>query len=363
MKHAATIQMLSPGGGKIFRKDRLAKFIGIPLVAVAAVNVTGFIHNQNYTAGSLLFSYAYFIICAWIIWEGNVQFMILLKKKQKVSYHSYYRSILTLYAIVIIYTACIAAASLYAWMYFSEQNKVSQQQFFITVIVIVVSSVFIANLYEIFYLTSEQADTVKRAEQLNISKTHAELIALKNHIDPHFIFNSLNTLSYLISKDPVNAKHYNDTLAKVYHYILFNRDKNFVLVRDEIEFVTNFFYLLKIRFDKTIDMAIEIINLSAEEFFIPAISLQILLENAIKHNELNIKDPLKIYITVTSNFIVVKNRIIQKKYATATTGSGLINLDNRYKLLTGKTIIVYKNEEYFIVKLPVLNSEYENINC
>src|SRR4030095_12712042 len=186
---------------------------------------------------------------------------------------------------------------------------------------------------------------------------HAELVALKNQIDPHFIFNSLNTLSYLISTDPLNARLYNDTLAKVYHYILFNREKNLVLVREEIEFLSNFFYLLKIRFGKAIDMIIEIDSLQAEELCVPPISLQILLENAIKHNELSENNPLTIHISVSPNFIVVKNKIIKKTYQQPTAGTGLNNLDNRYKLLTAKNIIVYKNSEYFIVKLPVLNSK------
>ena len=87
---------------------------------------------------------------------------------------------------------------------------------------------------------------LKRAEQLNLAKTHAELVALKNQIDPHFIFNSLNTLSYLISIDPANARLYNDTLAKVYHIFYLIKKKILCLVREEIEFLSNFFYLLKI---------------------------------------------------------------------------------------------------------------------
>jgi LytS/YehU family sensor histidine kinase len=110
-------------------------------------------------------------------------------------------------------------------------DTTSLNHLFSTVAAIIVSAIFVASIYEIFYLSEEQADTVKRAKQLDIAKTHAELVALKKSDRSAFIFNSLNTLSYLISTDPLNARLYNDTLAKVYHYILFNREKNLVLVR------------------------------------------------------------------------------------------------------------------------------------
>jgi len=102
---------------------------------------------------------------------------------------------------------------------------------------------------------------------------------------------------------------------------------------------------------------IEIKSLFAEDLFIPPISLQILLENAIKHNELSVTHPLTIYVSVSSNYVTIKNQVIQKTYKPPSTGTGLNNLDNRYKLLTGKNIIVYKNNDHFTVKLPLLNPQ------
>jgi len=357
MKSAATINVFASGGEKVFRNDVLIKSFCIPVIAIGIVNFTGLIHNKNYSTLNLIISYTYFIALAWAIWQGNVQLMILLKKNFKVSYNAYYKSILALYTMIIVYTIITTTSGVGLWLYFSLEDKTSVAHLPAAVAITVIASIFIANLYEIFYLKSEQADTIKRAEQLNLAKTHAELVALKNQIDPHFIFNSLNTLSYLISIDPMNARLYNDTLAKVYHYILFNKEKNFVLVREEIEFLSHFFYLLKIRFGNAIDMIVKIDSLETEDLYIPPISLQILLENAIKHNELNENKPLIIDVQVSSNFILVKNKIHKKQYAASGAGSGLNNLDNRYKLLTTKNIIVYKNADYFIVKLPVLNTK------
>lgn len=352
MRNGVTINVLAAGGGKIFKKDRLIKFLAIPMVAIGIIKFTGLIKEERYSGAALWINYLYFILVAWTIWEGNVQLMILLKTKYKTPLEKYYRGLLLLYVVIIAYTAVIGTIGLTLWAHFSGESPDSIAR---VVVTIVFSALLITNVYEIFYLKAEQADTIKRAEQLNIAKTHAELIALKNHIDPHFIFNSLNTLSYLISKDPCNARLYNDTLAKVYRYILLNRESNLVHVREEIEFLSNYFYLVKIRFGKAIDMIIEIESLYAEELFIPPISLQILLENAIKHNELSEKDPLVMRVHVTSASIIVVNKIIRKTYAESTAGTGLTNLDNRYKLITNTNISVQKTEDQFIVRLPILN--------
>jgi sensor histidine kinase YesM len=357
MEAAATIKIFAPKEKTLFKRDWLVKLISIPALAVAIANFTGIITNVRYNALHLFINYAYFIALAWIIWEGNVRLLIFLKKNFSLPLKVYYKSILILYSFIIAYTALIASAGLLLWVAFSNEGRSVYGNLITSVSVIIVSAIFVTNLYEIFYLKEQQQDVEKRAEQLNIAKTHAELVALKNQIDPHFLFNSLNTLSYLISSDPVNARLYNDTLARVYRYILVNREKNLVTVGDEIEFLSNFFYLLKIRFDNAIDMLIEIKNVLAEELFLPPISLQILLENAIKHNELSVVNPLTIYVSVSLNYITIKNRVIQKSYNPPSTGTGLNNLDNRYKLLTGKNILVYKNSDQFTVKLPLLNPQ------
>jgi two-component system LytT family sensor kinase len=356
MEPAATI-IFSEKDKFLFKKDWLIKLIGVVVLAVSIVNFTSIITNARYTILQLTISYVYFIMLAWIIWEGNVRLMIFIKKNLRLPSKVYYKSILALYAFIILYTGFIATGGLSLWITLSSEDGSAYKHVFTAVTIIVVAALFITNLYEMFYLKAQQQDTERRAEQLNVAKTHAELVALKNQIDPHFLFNSLNTLSYLISSDPANARLYNDTLARVYRYILINREKNLVSAADELEFLSNFFYLLKIRFDNAVNMVIEIKSIAAEELFLPPISLQILLENAIKHNELSCTNPLTINVTVSSSYIAIRNRMIQKTYKPPTTGTGLKNLDNRYKLLTGKNIIVYRNNEYFTVKLPLINPQ------
>lgn len=355
MEPAATI--LFSREKAFFQRDWPVKLMAIPTLAVSITNITGIITNKRYSQFHLVLNYVYFIALAWIIWEGNVWLLRFVKKNIKLPSKVYYKNILVLYAFIILYTSFIATGGLSLWLAFSSEGSSAYEKIFVTVIIIIVAALFVTNLYEIFYLKEQQQDIEKRAEQLNIAKTHAELVALKNQIDPHFLFNSLNTLSYLISSDPLNARLYNDTLARVYRYILINREKNLVSAADELEFLSNFFYLLKIRFDNAVNMLIEIKNMTAEDLFLPPISLQILLENAIKHNELSCANPLTINVTVSSSYVIIRNKMMQKTYVPTSTGTGLHNLDNRYKLLTGKNIIVYKNNDYFTVKLPLVNPQ------
>lgn len=347
-------QQLIAGGKKIFTSDKPVKLILIPALAIVIPNETGLITNNIYNNEELLIQYICFIVLAWIIWNSNVRLMIFLKDNVKLPNTQYYKSISLLLSTIIICTGVISSVALLLWHSLSKEDD-NYNPVVNSIVFIVISAVFITNIYENFFLNKEHADTLSRVEQLDLAKTHAELVALKNQIDPHFIFNSLNTLSYLISSNTNNARLYTETLAKVYHYILANREKNLVVLHEEIEFVSNYFYLLKIRFDKAINLVIEFNDTAAEDLLILPISLQILLENVMKHNELSQEQPLTFHISISTGYAVVRNKINRKKYPVSTPRVGLNNLDNRYKLLTGKNILVQNNGEIFLVRLPLIN--------
>jgi LytS/YehU family sensor histidine kinase len=270
------------------------------------------------------------------------------------SRRSYYRIIIALFFANIVYTGILSALLLRLWLLASHESQTGNDHLLDTVLVLIIVGCFITNIYEILFLNLEKEYNESRVEQLNVAKAQAELEALKNQIDPHFIFNSLNTLSFLITRDPVNARLYNDTLAHVYRYILSNKERDLVLLREEIEFISNYFYLLKIRFAEAVSMVIEITDLSAENFLIPPISLQALVENAIKHNEFSDKKPLTIDVSISADYVIVRNVMNRRSNPQATSKIGLSNLDNRYKLLTKRNILVENNFESFIVKLPIV---------
>jgi sensor histidine kinase YesM len=334
--------------------DRAVKLFCTPVLGILIPNITGLISNNKYRAAELFASYLYFIFIALVVWQGNVWLMYFIKKKSEWQYNNYYKIILSLFFSNIIYSGIVSALMLYLWKTYSAENYPDWGPIINTSLIIIIAATFITNIYEIIFLNNEREFNLSRVEQLNVAKAQAELEALKNQIDPHFIFNSLNTLSYLIMKEPQNAKLFNDTLAKVYRYILSNKDKDLVLLKEEIEFISNYFYLLKIRFREAINMEIEINDLSADDFLIPPISLQALVENAIKHNDFNDRSPLTINVSVSSNFIIVKNAIQPKAHVQPSSKTGLVNLGNRYRLITNRHVVIESSFNIFSVKLPVL---------
>lgn len=332
----------------------MVKFIGVPVLGFLIPNLTGLITNRLYNYSELVACYLFFTTVAFLVWEGNVRLMYFIRARYPWTKNSYYKIIVSLFFANIVYSGLISSVLLNLWSFCSHETRPGNEPLINSVLIIIISACFITNIYEILFLNREKVVTESRVEQLNVAKAQAELEALKNQIDPHFIFNSLNTLSFLITRDPKSARLYNDTLARVYRYILSNKDRDLVLLREEIEFISNYFYLLKIRFADAISMTIEITDLSAENFLIPPISLQALVENAIKHNEFSEKKPMAIDVSIHSDYVIVKNVLNRRDGTQPGSKIGLSNLDNRYKLLTKRNIIVENNFESFTVKLPII---------
>jgi sensor histidine kinase YesM len=334
--------------------DRMVKIVGIPTIGILVPNLTGLITNRLYNYSELAACYLFFIVVVFLVWEGNVRLMYYIRARIPWSKTSYYKIVIAFFCTNIVYSGFLTFGLLHLWILASYEPQPATEHLIDTVLLIIIAACFISNIYEIIFLNLEKKYNESKVEQLNVAKAQAELEALKNQIDPHFIFNSLNTLSFLITRDPQNARLYNDTLARVYRYILSNKERDLVLLREEVEFISNYFYLLKIRFAEAISMVIQITDLSAENFLIPPISLQALVENAIKHNEFSEKKPLTIDVSISADYVIVRNIMNRRSDPQPTSKIGLSNLDNRYKLLTKRNIQVENNFQSFTVKLPIV---------
>ncbi|MBT30700.1 MAG: hypothetical protein CMO01_13655 [Thalassobius sp.] len=216
----------------------------------------------------------------------------------------------------------------------------------------------------VFYVNRYSATKV---EALRFQKQYAEakFDALKNQVNPHFLFNSFNVLSTLVYKDQDNAIEFINQMSKVYRYVLKHQDEKLVNLREELDFIDAYIYLLKIRFQEKIDFDIQLSG-DLESHFIAPVTLQILLENAIKHNEISKSNPLliKIYNSIDNNYIIIGNSVKPKsdKYIDSTF-VGLKNIKARYQFISNKSIEINFNEREFIVKIPLLQMlEHESIN-
>ena len=194
--------------------------------------------------------------------------------------------------------------------------------------------------------------------QLIIENTKNRYEALKNQLDPHFLFNTLNTLDGLIGFDDEKAHNYLQNLSSSFRYTIQN--KEITTLKDELNFAKSYTYLMKIRYGDNLSIQYNV-NERYNDFYIMPISLQLLIENAIKHNVINDKRPLTILIETTENNTIKVSNTIQPKISAETSeGVGLANLTERYNLLFGKEIVITQNG-VFGVEIPLIEQINDNL--
>ncbi len=179
---------------------------------------------------------------------------------------------------------------------------------------------------------------------------------LKSQINPHFLFNSLNTLSSLIYIDANKADEFTGMLSKIYRYILDHQDNELTTVNDEIEFINKYIYLQKIRFDNNFEVQIDDYSKHKDMMIVP-LSLQILLENVFKHNIISDNIKIKISINFEQNYIIIENNKVPKKDEQISHNVGINNIINRYKLICDKECIIENTDNIFKVKLPLIENK------
>ena len=201
-----------------------------------------------------------------------------------------------------------------------------------------------------FYIIWRKA--IEREQQLREENLKYKYRNLKSQVNPHFLFNSLNTLSEIVYEDAKQADRYIQKLSGIYRYILENEENDLIPLNEELEFVKQYFDLQKERDNDKILLDIDCQE--AERFKVIPVSIQILVENALKHNLMSEQHPLKIQIYCSGGYIVVSNVIQRKSILESSPQTGLSNLKERVKLMLRKELIILEEEGYFIVKLPVI---------
>lgn len=220
-------------------------------------------------------------------------------------------------------------------------------------IILPVFSIF----FGIYFLTKWKKATLE-IEDAKKEAIRSELLALKNHLDPHFLFNNLNILSSLIDTENEYAQSFLEKFADVYRYVLKNKESEVIQLKLELEFLESYIYLINTRFEHQVEFRLNI-NKQALEKFIPTLTIQMLVENALKHNKFSRKEKLIIRIDSRSDLLIVNNNYSPKAsdQLGENSGSGLINIEKRYELLSSQKPLVKIENDQFIVELPLLMSE------
>lgn len=326
----------------------------VPGFGLLIPNLTGLFGELSRFDIRYWLGYLCFILLAYTIWWGN-RWLYLRQRKYFDWFQRPISKIITVLFANIFYTAPVTLLWCWTW-YKIGDLPADWQALKDTTLFNVIAVIFITHVYETAFLIKDRETDLLRLAKLEQSRALAELEALKNQVDPHFMFNSLNTLSHLVNTDQQTAQEFIEKLADVYRYILQSKEKDLVSLVEEIQFLNNYFDLLRLRFGTSIELEIQ--GTEQHLHFLPPISLQLLLENAVKHNGFDAKSPLRIKVNCQKDFVLFANNRREKVgIESLSNGIGLKNLNNRFELLIKKPIEVLEGATEFLVRLPLVNLE------
>lgn len=337
---------------KIDINDRLVRIIGIQFFGIVIPNATGLISNSDRSVYYLIGAYAYFTLIAFLIWQGNR--IILFKLEEKYNWFiNPAQKVVMILGGNVFYTAPLVVLMLLGW-YRVSGNQADWTVIQITAVVCVICVIFITHAYETVILIKQRESDKVKGEKLERAKIQAELEALKNQIDPHFMFNSLNNLAHLIDKNPGKAKEFTENLAEVYRYILSNKESKLVMLEDELLFLNKYIALLHLRFDDSLKVDFNLDDQDKARFLIPPISIFFALENVVKHNEISRRHPMAVEIGKKGHILYITNPVKERKQKPHSTQVGLVNLDERFKIIVGSGINTEMENNKFKLQLPML---------
>jgi sensor histidine kinase YesM len=333
--------------------DIMMRMIGIPLFGIIIPNIAGLFGDFRYNDRLYWFGYFYFISLSAFVWQGN-RYLLFRTRKRFTWFDKPIEKLILLFINNIFYTSPLTVAWLCLWYRMAGFDHVHWDVIKIVVLVNVICVLFVTHVYEtVFMVKEQQGEQLKNAE-LSRAKAEAELDALKNQIDPHFMFNSLNSLSYLITTNPKKAALFTDHLAEVYRYILSQKDQTLVLLEDELIFTHKYTELLHLRFGNAIEFKRKFSSALDKQFLIPPMSVFVALENAVKHNEISEQFPLEVNIDIQNDHLIINNKMRAKRNVQHSSGIGLNNLKERFRITSGKVVDVQKKQDEFEVRLPLM---------
>jgi two-component system, LytTR family, sensor kinase len=216
-------------------------------------------------------------------------------------------------------------------------------------------TIMIIAIYESIYSMNQLRQSVEEKEMLKRESLYAQLDALKTQVNPHFLFNNLNTLCSIIPENPGQAVDFVQQLSKVYRHILEVKDEQSICLKEELDVLQAYGFLLKTRFGNNLTINIRVAEEKLQKKIAP-LSLQLLMENAIKHNIVSANRPLKIEVYTLNGNIIVSNNLQVKKQVNESTRSGLDNIRNRYRLLSDQLVEVKESQADFTVSIPLLEN-------
>ncbi|WP_347839607.1 histidine kinase [uncultured Draconibacterium sp.] len=333
---------------------QLIKHLQILAGAMAISIVFSLILLQKiFHAGLLNMLVLTFIQLELFLWLGTRFFRSIdpesagFRKKTIVRFLLFYLTVLLIALLLFLLT----------YLYHFTKSGYSYAEFFPSLLSSDLQTFFAATLIgfgigALFFFYTQWADAIKRMQKLKEEKLIFQYETLKTQVNPHFLFNSLNTLSSLVNTNAGLSEKFIQKLSAVYRYVLEHQDKDLVALSSEMQFVKDFFYLQKIRDGEKIELKVEFSEMNNKQ--IMPVSIQMLVENAIKHNVATRTEPLRITIHFEGmDKLVVRNDLRQRMQLSSSSKIGLKNLNERCKLILKREIEVQETRDEFIVRVPL----------
>ncbi len=329
------------------------RIIGIPILGAFLCTV---FNEPPYTIDKLSIS----VLITAFMWQGDYMIIIFFRKRWPKLQDTQIRILTTIacvavYNSVMDYTLCSTLNSLTSWKYDVLESGAGfyiLKNLGITFIV--------GTLYEAGYFFERWRIQTVETEEIKNRQLRTELDVLKSQLSPHFLFNSLNTLIALIHENPQQAAKFTEKLSNVYRYTLAHRDREVVRLSTELEFAEAYFYLLKMRFEEGLQLKIDV-PLECKSMYIAPLTIQLLMENVVKHNILSVHKPLHIDIYCENGLnIIVRNNYQPRSTPSESTNLGLSNIKKRYMHLSNREVDIIRSCEYFMVAIPLIAVESTN---
>jgi len=358
----------------LFNKERRIKYLGFDDVwfSIVGIIILSFLVDYliinsfgRFPLQEALISYSISILFATLNWVIIRPVIMLLRKKYPGLKDSLKR-------IAIMFLGIISTVLLVDQIVNFIFSSVLPESFnyhsnYTILVQICVINLMTIAVYEAIYFHIQLKDSIRREEQTKQAIIQAQLDTLKNQAQPHFLFNTLNTLRDIIDQNAKeDAKKFVDKLSDIYRFILESGKINTTSLGKELKFAKAYMHIQSERFGENLSVNWNIPEDKMGSIIIP-MSLQLLLENAMKHNVISRAKPLEINVTVKGNNLVISNKIQAKSTQLHSTKMGLKNIETRYKLITGQSIEIVNDQDQFIVSLPLLQStdqitNHEGIN-
>jgi sensor histidine kinase YesM len=330
-----------------YRREYIIRIAGITIVSAISVIV-----DFGYDEASAGFFKAFLVsfIRTALIWHGS---MLIIQ--YAISRFSLFKETAKLIAVQVValsvFVLLVELGEIYAIENYLNIN-LTQSNKTALVLGALLITFMISAIYASVAFFIQWKENLLRTQALEKANLEARYDTLRNQVNPHFLFNSLNTLLMLVNDNPVASK-YVESISEIMRYMLQSRDKEAVLLRDELKIALDYVFIQQSRFGDKLNVVFDI----PEKYYhyaMPPLALQMLLENAIKHNVISKEDPLYVKVYVVENlFVVIENTVKAKLDKDASTGVGLDNIRNRYIHLSGKDIVVKHDNGIFVVMLPL----------